>query len=333
MRYRSLILMFLILLLSCSNETKVKESKDEQSFEVDKIKKEKLKLSNEADSLSNEVEKLKSEKEDFAQNNKLAEADIYTTVKNSLLDHVIIGTKDLDKTSGLFKLFGFSIKNGREHQNGVRNNFIEFGDNSEIELIEINEPKDEISKNYKNLINENIFGLQFALRVNNIDKLTDSFKKLDFPFTDLVENNIYSTLSSKTINTELPIFFIQFNNENNNSIINHSNRAKGIKSVWFETKDIKKSAKQLVDLGFEPIGNYEIPAFKNKVVEFRNNNFGIILIESDKYQINGITILVEDYSNLKSILDKNNITFDEHSEKNIFVNPSQTKSIWIEFTK
>lgn len=327
------VIILLLLFTFCSNESNVDSSKDKKLNEINNINNEKRELYGSVDSLNEKIKSLKDRKAEIRENLEYYEVEIFEKIKNANLDHVIISTVNLQETSNLFNTLGFSIKDGYKHKNGINNNFIEFANNTELEIIEVSDPKDELSSNYKNLIDENISGLQFAIRVNEIDQLKNNFEKLDYPFTKTDKNNFYSTLSSKSNNTELPLFFIQYNIDNTNTLVTHKNNAKGIGSIWFETKDIKKSARQLVDLGFEAIGNYKIPSIKSKVVEFRNTNFGIILIESDNYEITGITILVEDIINLKSMFDKNKIEFNELSNENIFLNPSQTKSIWIEFTK
>jgi hypothetical protein len=328
---------FTTIIISCGNNEKIDSSKLETISETDKIKTEKIKLSNSADSLTQEVDSLQQKKNLLSENNKAAEAELYAIIKNSYLDYVIFGTKNLKSQSDLFTQFGFTIKNGKLNSNGIKNNFIEFSDDSKIEFIEVNNPTDKISNEYNDLIRQNKKGLQFAFRVVEIETLKNNFEKLNYPFTQMGNNNIYSTLSSKQINTQLPLFFIQFSTKKNNSTTDHKNNSKGIRAVWFSTSDIKKTARELVNFGFEAIGNYVIPTFNKKIVQFRNTNFEIILIDSDMYEISGITISVKNISFVKNILEKiKDIHFIEQSvnlQKSIFLNPSQTKCIWIEFTE
>jgi hypothetical protein len=76
-----------------------------------------------------------------------------------------------------------------------------------------------------------------------------------------------------------------------------------------------------------------LPEFKGKVVQFKNNNFEIILIESEKYELTGMTIWVGDVETQNEIIRKNNIEIIKQFKEKIFINPAQTKSIWIEFAK
>lgn len=334
---RFYLLTFSILMIftfvSCDNNSKVKESKSGNREESKFIEKQKTEYLQSIDSLNKNISKLASKKQVLQKNLEYAQAQIYSILKKAYLDHVIIGTKNLNESKLFFKdVLGFEIKNGTPHKNGISNFFIEFRDTSEIEFIEVSQPKDNLSNDYLKMISNNKFGMQFAFRITELDKLEESFAQLKSPFIHVANNGSYSTLSSNTINKELPVFFIQYNAPNMNSETHHSNKEKRIKSVWFETKDIKNTARQLVDFGFEPFGKYSIPSYKNKIVEFRNNNFGIILIEAEDYQLSGITISISHIGSIINVLEKNNIEFIKNSVNNIFLNPEATNSIWIEFT-
>jgi hypothetical protein len=325
------VIFLLLLFTFCSNENNVDNSKDKKLNEIKHINDEKRELYESVDSLNEKIKFLKDRKTEIKENLEFYEVEIFEQIKNAKLDHVIIGTVNLQETSSLFNKLGFSIKDGYKHKNGINNNFIEFTNNSEIELIEINKPIDLIATEYNELIVKNTFGLQFAFRVTEIERLKESFKYLNLPFTQFENKSVYKTLSSNKINAELPLFFIEFTGDNNNILTSHSNKSKAIKSVWFETKDIKKTARQLVDFGFNAIGNYYLPKFTGKVVQFKNNNFEIILIESQKYVFSGISISVENKKDILEIINKdfsNNII---EKEKSIFLTQEITKSIWIEF--
>lgn len=331
----ALLLLFMGL-YSCGNEESVDASRSKNITETAKIEDEKNELTFKVDSLNKNIDSLKKHKELLLDYKSTAELKIFSIIKNSFLDHIIIGSENLSETTELFRKLGFSIKDGKVHKNGIRNNFIEFADNTEIEIVEVKYPTEDFAIEYKNLISQNKFGLQFSLRVDVIENLKNNFSAINSNFVELQKGNDYSTLSAKGINFELPIFFIQFD-KLNNSNTNHLNHAKGITSVWFETKDIKKTARELVDFGFDPIGNYYIPNFTGKVVEFKNANFKIVLIESDKYEITGITISVDSKSDLLKIIndnfDKNFLNKVFENRKSIFLPNEITKSIWLEFVE
>ncbi len=336
--YRTLLtLLFTLTLFSCSNNDKLEESRNKESLEAQEIAAAKKNRKKEIDSLQKEISELKNKKENFLSQNQIdfLKAEIYYNLQKSYFDHILIGVKNLEKQTETFRKLGFSIKKGKQHKNGIKNNFIEFGDSSEIELIEVQQASDKLSEKYKKLIDKNIYGLQFALRVNNVKKLKDNFSKLNSDFTILSVNKDYSILSKNKMDKGLPVFFIQYNIDNNNTLTSHSNGSKGIYSIWLSTNDIKNTAQKLSDMGFKLIGNYELPGIKGKAVEFTNSNFKIILIKSKKNEITGITILVDNLelvkNNLKSGFDTDFIEYSANRGKSIFINKELTNSVWIEF--
>ncbi|MCB9248740.1 MAG: VOC family protein [Ignavibacteriales bacterium] len=330
-----ILVIFSLLAYNCNNQSNVEESKKITQNEAQQLEAQKDSNKIRIEALSDTIGQLKEQKSLIEK--KTAESEVFSIVKNSFFDHVIIGTNNLNKSSTLFTNLGFLVKEGNKHKNGITNSFVEFIDGSEIELMEVDNPTDELSKEYGNLINANKYGLQFAVRVDEINKLKSSFSQLNKGFTELSVNNTYNTLSLKNINSELPIFFIQYNSENNNVLTNHKNKAKRISAIWISTKDIKQTAKELVNFGFDAIDNYKIPEATGKVIRFKNNNFEIILIESDKYEISGITILVEDIKIIKNTVKSNLSTdFIEQNRgkvNTIILKPEITKSIWIEFSE
>jgi hypothetical protein len=329
-RLISFSFVFAVLLISCDTNKEIKDYKKQNTNEIKAIEEERIKHQQDIDSLSKEIDSLSETKSEIKERTDFAESEIYRIIKVAQFDHLIIGTKNLDDSKTLFEeKLGFKIKNGNHHKNGISHFFVEFSDESEIEIMSIENPADKLANDYYQLLKNNKYGLQFALRTNEISNLRKHLNALKFDYEVFAENKIYSTLSKRNLDNELPLFFIQFNNENNNTRTNHLNKSSSIKSVWFSTSNIKKTARQLVDFGLDAVGNYDLPTFKNKVIQFMNNNFEIILIESDKYEITGMTITVEDINIVKKIIKTN---FIEQND-NIYIKPSQTKLIWIEFVE
>lgn len=333
-----IVFISIIHLSSCDNNEKLKQSREQESIETQEIDKIRNDRKVEIDSLQSEITKLKNKKHSLISQNKIdyLKAEIYYTLKKSNFDHIIIGTKNLAELTDLFKLeLGFTIKKGKSHKNGIKNNFIEFLNDSEIELIEVTQPLDKLSQEYKTLINNQTRGLLFSIRVNEIKKLRDNFNQLQSAFSNFESNPTYSTLSAQKINSESPFFFIEYRGENSNSLISHKNNSKGISAVWYSSSDIKTTARELIDFGFSLIDNYSIPSFKGKVLKFKNDNFAIILIESNKAEIKGLTILTKDLKSVKNILHhsfgNNFIEQISGRGKSIFVSENLTKSIWLEF--
>ena len=51
------------------------------------------------------------------------------------IDHMPLAVKDLEQASDTYRQLGFSLKPGRLHEDGIRNNHVKFKDGSGIELL------------------------------------------------------------------------------------------------------------------------------------------------------------------------------------------------------
>jgi len=53
------------------------------------------------------------------------------------LDHIVVAVKDLEAAAERYRGFGFTLKPGRPHANGIRNLHVKFPDGTEIELLTV----------------------------------------------------------------------------------------------------------------------------------------------------------------------------------------------------
>ena len=65
------------------------------------------------------------------------------------LDHVVLAVNDLEATAAKFRKFGFALKPGRPHANGIRNEHVKFADGTEIELLTAPTATDALTKTYR----------------------------------------------------------------------------------------------------------------------------------------------------------------------------------------
>ena len=85
------------------------------------------------------------------------------------LDHVVVATGDLDVLSSRMRALGFTLKEGRRHDDGLRNRHIKFADGSEIELMTVaGEPTSDIARGYASRLAEGDGGAYAALRVADV---------------------------------------------------------------------------------------------------------------------------------------------------------------------
>lgn len=65
------------------------------------------------------------------------------------LDHVPIAVGDLDAAAARYRALGFSLKPGRPHANGIRNQHVKFPDGTELELITAPSAQDALTTAYR----------------------------------------------------------------------------------------------------------------------------------------------------------------------------------------
>ncbi len=70
------------------------------------------------------------------------------------LDHIPVAVRDLEAAARCYRRLGFVLKQGRPHANGIRNLHAKFADGSEIELITADQPRDDLSGAYRQLLAE-----------------------------------------------------------------------------------------------------------------------------------------------------------------------------------
>lgn len=70
------------------------------------------------------------------------------------LDHIPVVVKDLDRAKQDFMKLGFTLKPGRLHDNGLRNEHVKFDDGTEIELITPTDASDALSSQYVDWLRE-----------------------------------------------------------------------------------------------------------------------------------------------------------------------------------
>src|SRR5262245_53140488 len=66
-----------------------------------------------------------------------------------VLDHVVLAVNELDVTAARFRSFGFSLKAGRPHDNGIQNQHVKFADGTELELLTAPDALDDLTQQYR----------------------------------------------------------------------------------------------------------------------------------------------------------------------------------------
>lgn len=170
----------------------------------------------------------------FAQTSAQSENKILLT-----FDHLVVAVEDLDSAAAYFNSLGFTIKSGRVHANSISNKLIEFCDGSEIELLSVSKPKDELSQWYYDLIKESGEGTTafIAYRLAELDEAEKLKSVMNNNKINFINTSYgYAEIISFPVNSDLhPIFFIAYKSENNNHIeyCSHINSAKQVGQISF----------------------------------------------------------------------------------------------------
>ncbi len=163
------------------------------------------------------------------------------------IDHVIIAVHNLDSASEKFQDLGFTIKDGRLHENGLLNKHIKFQDGSSVELMTLmSNPTDELSQTYHDFLKESEGGVFLALTAP-IDDVQIAAELLG------IESNFIQTKAFKYLtftDHELHnVFFIEYLHPivDSDSILTHDNEAQKISSVTIQSGEKLKNL--LIQIG------------------------------------------------------------------------------------
>ncbi len=166
---------------------------------------------------------------------------IFSTVDASepRLDHVVVAVRDIQAAKQFFYQSGFTIKNGKVHDDGLTNAFIEFEDASEIELMSvIGIPDDPLALTYSNFLSHSEGGIFVALSGFNITKTSKMFA--DAGINHRIElGSLWNYLTFPADSGLEHIFLIEYKNSKTSKqrLINHKNGATGLEEVWLESND------------------------------------------------------------------------------------------------
>lgn len=169
------------------------------------------------------------------------------------IDHVIIVVANLDSTVKAYGELGFTIIQGRLHDNGLLNAHLKFKNNTAVELMSIEgEPTNELGRTYANLLEHGEGGVFLALSGIETAEIERRLNQIDIEYITMPGKNWdYITFPQ---NTNLAhIFFIEYHNNANDidEILTHKNSALGIETVWIEGNE---KVKQLLEgLGLPPM--------------------------------------------------------------------------------
>jgi hypothetical protein len=96
------------------------------------------------------------------------------------LDHIPVAVRDLDRAKTDFEALGFVLKPGRPHANGLRNLHAKFPDGTELELITVDAPTDELSRRYADWLKQGEGPMLFGLYAPSVVSVWPSLEGIFF---------------------------------------------------------------------------------------------------------------------------------------------------------
>ncbi|MEM7209774.1 MAG: VOC family protein [Pseudomonadota bacterium] len=158
---------------------------------------------------------------------------------NPRLDHVVLAVHDLQTSNQIFKKYGFTVKDGKVHNNGLINSFVEFSDGTEIELMSVlgtsNDPLAQIYSKFLASSEGGIFVALSGFDINNASKQLRS-ESIDH---HVQPGRLWNYLTFPTGSGLEHIFLIENHKKDTSTqtATSHRNGVSGINEVWLGSSE------------------------------------------------------------------------------------------------
>ncbi len=252
-------------------------------------------------------------------------------------DHIPIAVENLERSTDLFKKLGFTLKQGRFHSNGIRNQHIKFSNGTELELITSHNRNDALSTEYENFISEGegpafvgLFTDDFEALNNQLQKNNIKYelegKMLTFPIYNELHSLFFGTRSPSP--TDKPEYFI------------HRNTAFSLVGTWIASENENKWITFLsaLNIKFEQRASCSplFKQYKSAILPQGEINFFSVEVQQTKnHPIMGVIVEVHEIEKLVEILETENINFTKNfnskNSKSVVISPNTTSGFWLEF--
>ncbi len=256
------------------------------------------------------------------------------------IDHIPVAVGDLDRASESYRAFGFTLKPGRLHRDGIRNNHVKFEDGSGIELISPPaSPVDEVTADYIGRIAEGDGPAYLSFHARDTEKLVSVLQAASIDF----KQNDFIKLEDPGLNF---LFFDQDNRSPTDRPEHfvHSNAAVAMTGVWLALDEPTRQSLTKLLLTLGAVANSQtvfVPA-ATKAVVFIVQNGRIVLLSESRQLISGRPIIgvefeVRNFTAAAQCLGSRAMSSPAHSEssgeKRLFIPPAGGHGLWLEFHK
>ncbi len=253
-----------------------------------------------------------------------------------------LAVRDLARAAEIYRGLGFSIKPGRPHADGIRNEHVKFEDGGGIELITAQRAADALSANYVQLLAHGEGPAFLSFHTHDLQILETAFRRARSAYS--VDDG---TLTFRDPNLQF-VFFFEGNNRSPTDRPEHFQHANSayatagvwIAGVWIAGGEDSPLIPLLKSAGGEvSIRKVFAPTQRSaKIVEVQNGDV-VFLPESSQIvpgrPIVGLVFLTRDLAALQRCLDAAHIPAAAHVEaphhRSVIVGPWQTLGLWLEF--
>jgi len=253
------------------------------------------------------------------------------------LDHIPLAVQDLTRASEAYRALGFVLKPGAWHENGIRNAHAKFPDGTEIELITAGEARDPLTAQYVKHLAAGDGPAFVGFYAPDMAGLSRRLDRLSQPYSRAT-----GLLTLSAPDTLRYIFFGGRNRAPTDRPRDfaHSNGADSLIGVWLAVDDPRPERRVLTSLGATcSERRVRVPDSTNALVAELEGGEVVFLPGTRQVgpgrPIVGAVLRTSNLEGLRRALAATHRpsrrTIEASDGRSVFVPPSDTHGIWLEF--
>lgn len=252
------------------------------------------------------------------------------------LDHIPIAVANLDEAAARYRALGFTLKPGRFHDNGIRNEHAKFADGTELELITAPEARDPLTSQYRRHLANGDGPAFLSFYAPVIEKAasrlaparTGDTRRGSFLYLGDQDGLGYLFLGPRNASpTDRPEHFV------------HANGASSLVRVWL-AGDLSAERRLLETLGARVAREeVRVPGRTSALVAHLDEG-DVVLLPAERQlvagrKIVGATLRVRTLAPLEGVLAQHKAPAPERvatgQGASLFLAPDRTHGLWLEF--
>ena len=257
------------------------------------------------------------------------------------LDHVAIAVSDLEAAETFFRdALGFSIKEGRLHENTLDNRHIKFGDGSALELITAAEPVDELAQWYLNFLEHGSGAAFLSLTGSAITDVGTALTAAGYDYR-LTPGESVSTLATPPGDSLYNLFFVETHDRAPDlpEHLDHANHAIRLEAVWWAAGGRRTLPRLMEHFAIQSCGTLELPFPPSTVELFKLTRGEIYVVDREpqhaRSPVLGVTIEVTSLPDAAAALSPTVRSAARVGQstrgRSLIIPPNAAHGIWLEF--